>query len=255
MNQSAVHCLQTDCVRPHLPCDARGVTLIELALAIFIIGLVLGGILVPLTTQVNQRNVSVTQKGLTEIHEALTGYAIAKGYMPCPAVSATNGLEDRTGGECNGGKRQGFIPWVTLGITKLDAWGNIYRYSVTPAYSSGAAPFAINTAPDITIRTRTADGTTLTNLTNVNTVVAIVISHGANGFGASNNQGVIQALPDDWPANNIDENLNATGTTTFVSRAAQGTGAGGAGGEFDDIVAWLPKFTLVNRMIAAGKLP
>ena len=62
-------------------------------------------------------------------------------------------------------------------------------------------------------------------------------------------------MPTGWPANNTDENTNATGTTTFVSRDAQGTSAGGAGGEFDDIVVWVSRYTLLNRMVAAGKLP
>ena len=236
-------------------CDSRGFTLVELAIAIFVLALILGTILVPLSSQMNQRRVADSQRNMEEIVEALTGFAVANGYLPCPAVSATNGLEDRAAGVCNAGKRQGFVPWVTLGVSKVDAWGNLFRYSVTPAYSSSAAPFTLGTGPDITIRTRTADGTALTNLTNANTVTAVVLSHGNNAYGATNSQGTVQALPTGWPAGNADENSNATGTTVFISRAAQGTGAGGAGGEFDDIVAWLPRTTLINRMVATGKLP
>jgi len=226
----------------------------ELAIAIFVITLILGSILMPLSTQVLQRKVSDSQKSLDEINEALTGFAIANGYLPCPAISATDGREDRTAGVCTAGKRQGFVPWVTLGVSKRDAWGNIYRYSVTPAYTSSVTPFTLATAPDITIRTRAAAGT-LTNLTNANTVTTVALSHGNNGYGAFSDQGAAQALPADWPASNTDENTNATGTTSFVSRVHQGAGAGGTGGEFDDIVAWLPRVTLVNRMVSAGKLP
>jgi type II secretory pathway pseudopilin PulG len=233
----------------------RGFTLVELAIALFVVVLVLGGILVPLTTQANQRKVSDTQRSLDETNEALTGFAIANGYLPCPAISATDGQEDRTAGVCTAGKRQGFIPWTTLGVSKLDAWGNIFRYSVTPGYTSSAAPFTLGTAPDITIQTRTADGTALTNLTNANTVTAVVLSHANNAYGATNSQGVVQALPAGWPASNSDENTNSTGTTIFVSRAPQREGASGLGGEFDDIVAWLPRFSLVNRMVSGGKLP
>ena len=49
----------------------RGFTLIEMAVAVFIITLLLGSILVPLTTQVEQRQISDTQKALEEIKEAL----------------------------------------------------------------------------------------------------------------------------------------------------------------------------------------
>ena len=216
--------------------------------------LLYGGLLMPLQARVEQRQIRDTQKLLEEIKEALTGFAIANGYLPCPAISATNGQEDRTAGVCTGGKRQGFIPWATLGVSKLDAWGNIYSYSVTPAYTSSVSLFTLATPPDITIQTRSAAGT-LTNLTNANTVTAVVLSHGKNAYGASNDQGVAQGLPVGWPAGNTDENANANGTITFVSRVPQGAGAGGVGGEYDDIVAWLPRSALMNRMVAAGKLP
>jgi hypothetical protein len=39
----------------------------------------------------------------------------------------------------------------------------------------------------------------------------------------------------------------------FVSRNPSSPGA--PGGEFDDIVSWLPTGILFNRMVAAGKLP
>jgi hypothetical protein len=216
--------------------------------------MLLGVFLVPLTTQVSQRKAGETQESLAEIVEALLGFAAANGYLPCPAISATNGLEDRTGGVCTGGKRQGFVPWATLGVPKLDAWGNVFRYGVVPAFASSSSPFTLSTAPDMEVQTRVAGGA-LTNLTNANTVTAIVLSHGENGYGASNNQGVAHGLPAGWPAANADENTNAVTTTTFVSRPTQRAGAAGTGGEFDDVSAWVPRMVLTNRMVAAGKLP
>lgn len=235
---------------------SRGFTLIELAVALVVVVLVLGSILVPLTAQVGQRKVSDTQKTIDEIKEALAGFAIANGYLPCPAVSATNGLEDRTAGVCTGGKRQGYIPWVTLGVSALDTWGHIFRYSVTLAYASSATPFTLTTPRDITIQTRDGAGA-LINLTNANSIPAVVLSHGKNGFGSVDDQGIANFLPGDWPANYLDENTNATGPgTTFVSRVAQDANPVLVfGGEFDDIVVWLSPNILFNRMVAAGKLP
>jgi prepilin-type N-terminal cleavage/methylation domain-containing protein len=233
---------------------ARGFTLVEMAIAVLVIGLILGSVLVPLSRQVEQRQIANTQAALDEIREALLGFALAKGYLPCPAVSATNGQEARTAGACTGGIRQGFLPWETLGASKLDGWGNIFRYSVTLAYASSAAPFSLTTAPDITIQTRTSAGA-LSNLTNANTVVAVVLSLGKNGNGGNNDQGVAQALPSTWPGSYADENTNASGSTTFVSRVRQDQGALGTGGEFDDIIVWLPVFTLFNRMVTARLLP
>jgi len=240
--------------RKNRPANVRGFSLIEIAVVLFIIVLLLGSILVPLATQVEQRQISDTQKTLNEIHEALIGYAVVNGNLPCPAISTTNGLEARTAGACTGGTRTGYLPWQTLGVAKADAWNHLYRYSVTLAYANSTTLFSLSTAPDITIQNRDSAGT-LTNLTNANSVPAVVISHGKNGFGSVNVNGTAQALPAGWAASNIDENTNATGTTTFVSREAQGTNAAGAGGEFDDIVVWVSRYTLLNRMVTAGRLP
>lgn len=236
-------------------CPQRGFTLVELAIAIFIIALLLGSILVPLATQVEQRQIAETQKSLDEIREALLGFAAANGYLPCPAISATNGLEDRdlVSGLCTGGKRQGFLPWETLGVTRSDAWGRLYRYSVSPLFTP-ASSFATTSGADITIRTRNAAGA-LINLTNANLVPVVVLSHGKNGYGATDAQGIAQALPAAWPANNADENSNASATTSFISRTAQASGTSGTGGEFDDLSVWVSRWVLLNRMISAGKLP
>ena len=64
----------------------RGFTLIEMAIVLMIVGLLLGGMLVPLSAQMDQRNISDTQKSLSEIKEALIGYAMANGRLPCPAI-------------------------------------------------------------------------------------------------------------------------------------------------------------------------
>jgi type II secretory pathway pseudopilin PulG len=243
---------------PGFPSGARGFSLVEIAIASVVIGLILGSILVPISRQSELRQKNDTQKLLDETREALLGFALANGYLPCPAVSSTNGLEDRTAGVCTGGKRQGFVPWQTLGVAKLDAWGNIFGYSVTAAFASSASPFSLSTAEDITIQTRTSAGA-LTNLTNSNTVVAVVLSFGPNGYGAYSDQAIARAKPSDWPASNADENTNTTATTTFVFRDRQDQGTslagGGAGGEFDDMLVWLPAYTLYSRMVTAKKLP
>jgi prepilin-type N-terminal cleavage/methylation domain-containing protein len=235
--------------------NARGFTLIELAVALFIITLVLASILVPLTSQVEQRQISDTRKTLEEIKEALIGFAIANGYLPCPAISAIDGHEDRNGTVCRAGKRDGYIPWATLGVSKLDAWGHIFRYSVAPAYASSNPLFGLISPRTLMVQTRDAAGA-LSPLTNLNDIPAVALSHGKNGYGSVNDQGTPQANPADWPLSNLDESTNvAVNTTTFVSRAPQAAGLPGPGGEFDDIVVWISPNILFNRMVAAGKLP
>jgi type II secretory pathway pseudopilin PulG len=220
-----------------------------MAIVLMIVGLLLGGMLVPLSAQMDQRNVSDTQKTLSEIKEALIGYAIANGNFPCPAKSASDGAEDRNvSGACN--QRQGYIPWSALGVAKLDAWRRIIRYSATPAYTNSATKFKLGDARDITISTRdTAD--TLINLSNSNDIPVVILSHGKNGHGATLDNGTSLG---NTSTTNTDEqtNFNAAGTS-IVSRnpSARTTGSG----EFDDLVEWISPNILFNRMVTAGRLP
>lgn len=228
-----------------------GFSLIELAIVLVVVALLLGGLLVPLTMQIEQQKARETQKAMEEIKEALIGYAIANRYLPCPAVSATNGAEgprDATSHQCS--PRVGFIPWGALGVSKLDGWGRIFRYSVTPAYTDNTVLFSLSSPRDITIQTRNAAGN-LVSLSSTNDIPAVVISHGKNGyFGTTDSGGV---TPND-SANNPDEVTNANATSSFVTRVISGN-AGAAAGEFDDLVTWLSPNILFNRMVAAGRLP
>jgi prepilin-type N-terminal cleavage/methylation domain-containing protein len=245
----------------------RGFTLIEIAIALFIITILLASILVPLTTQVEQRQVSETQKMLEDIKEALIGHAAAKGYLPCPDRitvggggandTASDGVEDyNTGtGICFSTTQNGNVPWVTLGLGAMDPWGNRFRYRVHSAYAQRfpAAVFNLSTATNLTV-TATSGGTLLTGAS-PDGAVAVIISHGKNGFGAicANCSPPNTARPAP-PVGNLDE-IDNTGTsgTSYTSRTI--TAVGSTAQEFDDIVIWLGKYTLFNRMVAAGKLP
>lgn len=230
-----------------------GFTLVEMAIGMMIIALLLGSILVPLSAQVEQRKISETQKVLDETKEALIGFALAHGYLPCPAVSATNGDEARnSGGTC--ANRYGFIPWAALGSPKLDAWGHIIRYSVSPNFSNSAMPFTLTSASDITIQSRNSLGTEY-NVSNSAAVPAVILSVGKNGYWGTTDTG--DAVEDKPPVetNNPDEDINGNGTGTSFFHRTMTTNEGVAGGEFDDIVVWLSRHVLFNRMVAAGRLP
>jgi len=228
-----------------------GFTLIELALVMAVVALLMGGLLVPLTMQVEQQKIRETQRSMEEIKEALFGYAIANRHLPCPAVSATDGAEgprDATTHECI--SRVGFIPWSVLGVSKLDGWGRIFRYSTAPLYSKNMAVFSLTSPRDITIKSRDAAGNQV-NFSSTDDIPAVVISHGKNGYlGTTDSGGVVPNAS----ANNPDEIANASAVNLFVTRVMSGNSASVAG-EFDDLVAWLSPHILFNRMVAAGRLP
>lgn len=228
----------------------RGFSLLEVAVVLFIIVLLLGSILVPLATQVDQKQINDTQRSLDEIREALIGYALANGNLPCPDTDA-NGSENITGGGvCSsivGGVAAGRLPYTNLGLGNSDVWGNRYTYVVNATFAqrSPSTPFTLSST-GTSVRVCTTQACTATLST---TAVLAVISHGKNGAGAinflTNTANAASASTDEQDNYNTDADV--------VYRAQQSGGA--AASEFDDIVVWLSRYTLLNRMVSASKLP
>lgn len=228
---------------------SSGFTLVELAIVLIILGLLLSSLMSPLTAQIDQRNYNQTTQQLDEIREALVGFAIINGRLPRPATSLADGAENPA--ICaNNAACTGFIPWATLGLRKTDTWNKIIRYSVTPNYANSA--FSLTTGGNKKVLTRDNAGVISYLIGSAAScspcAPAVIYSAGKNNWGTSGD-GV--ALPDS-SATNADEDTNETATTDFFSRDQSNVATGG---EFDDIVTWLPPYTLFNRMVAAGKLP
>ena len=258
---------------PMMPRRAAGFTLIEMAMVLMIIGLLLAGLIPTISSQVEQRHTNETRKQLDEIQQALVGYAIINGRLPCPAdrttptggvnaavppVPAGQEYRDPATGSCApaivmGNNARGVLPWATLGLNETDAWGRRYTYQVIATWADstdGALPiapvcnitvgvsFQLCSNPNQNILA-TVDGTSLTP----NSVPAVVVSHGKNGYGAYTPNGG----PPLGPSPDDDETENSNGTLTFVSKSPTPT--------FDDIVVWISPNILLNRMVTAGKLP
>jgi hypothetical protein len=172
---------------------------------------------------------------------------MVNGRLPRPATSATDGSE-RPADCASDTDCTGYIPWATLGAQKADPYGKMIRYSVTPAFANTATPIALTSSPNRNVYTRTS-GPSPVPL--VSSVPALIWSQGPGGGGTSAD-GLV--LPDD-STTNIDEKANGgTTVTTVISRdPSEATTA--AGGEFDDIVTWVPTGLLFNRMVTAGRLP
>jgi len=129
---------------------STGFSLVELAVALAIVALLLAGALIPLSTQMDVRNVADTQRGIESIREAIVGFAQANGRLPCPANGATPaGTVDTTtwATPVGAGAEQwdpnnnrcyivfGVVPWTTLGVSETDAWGRRLSYRVAPAFA------------------------------------------------------------------------------------------------------------------------
>jgi prepilin-type N-terminal cleavage/methylation domain-containing protein len=212
----------------------------------------------------------------------------------------------------------GVVPWATLGLPETDAWGRRFSYRVAPIFADGtgcltweskttanvgtcaAAPevsagaqsslntcvpspeptqssFALCSLGDLAVYTR-AESNHAVSAYGLR-VAAVVISHGKNGYGAYQPNGVKVGTT----TSGTDEYANANGGATsifsagssfstpsmtnriFISRAqyralatdsACNDGTSGTPScEFDDLVSWVPTTLLVSRMVSAGKLP
>ena len=62
----------------------RGFSLLEMAIVLLVIGLLLGGALIPLSVQMEKRDRDSTRQQLLDMREALIGYALVNGRLPCP---------------------------------------------------------------------------------------------------------------------------------------------------------------------------
>lgn len=189
---------------------------------------------------------------LAEAKEALLGFAMTHGRLPRPAISAQDGREME--GPCDRESCTGILPWVTLGVTGNDSWGKLLRYSVSPSFAARR----INPAQAIAdkkIVSRGEDGELFYLVGGERCTVqtrcspAVVFSSGKNNLGTSA-QGIPLA---NGTINNIDEEQNNIDTTTYVSRPLE-TRSQGPGGEFDDIVTWIPIQTFYRRIEISGIL-
>lgn len=270
---------------------ARGFTLIEMAVALFIIALLLGSILVPLETQVESRKYDETQRILEQAREALIGYAAANGRFPCPASesnnptipngaehffspggSAANGICHSSVTPAGAGVYVGWLPAATLGFTPVDAsgyavdaWGlspqNRIRYAVSSVTVNGITlPFTKTSGM------RSAGMSSIAAATNL-----LYVCNSGAGVVAGTNCGTAVTLTLNAPVViwSVGPNAATTGGTSvdelqnpnptagfsadriFVSR----TRSGGTSGEFDDIVTWIGAPSLINQLSAAGQLP
>ena len=253
---------------------ADGFTIIEVAVALFLISLLFGSIFIPLQSQVDSRNVTLTERRLAIAREALIGYAVARGFFPCPADEASAGQEaagaDHASGFCTA--FHGFLPAATLGLQGADAQGfgvdawagssNRLRYAVTDqSVGPGANTRAFTRANGMRTAGIAALGNPALSLmhvcasakgnvagtscgsaeTTVSTTPVVIWSVGPNA--ASGGAGADEA-----------QNPNPNGGSKdriFVMHSRSNA----ADNEFDDILTWVPMTHLVRAMLAAGHLP
>ena len=250
----------------------RGFTLIELAIVMFIVSLLIGGMLLPLSAQMDIRNYGDTQKILADARDALLGYAMANDRLPCPASATSNGQESPVGGGACTNPYDGFFPAATLGLAPVDAQGYLLdgwggesvrrvHYAVTKVQGTNATtviPSVFTTTSgmrNIGMTALTPDLQICTTGVNVNTLTPDTATCDVGKALATDAVAVVYSLGKNagTGGTSTDEQHNPNPQTAVASdrafvSAPQST-------TFDDQMLWLSKNTLFNRMVAAGKLP
>jgi prepilin-type N-terminal cleavage/methylation domain-containing protein len=201
---------------------SHGFTITEMAVVLVIIGLLIGGLIIPFSEQLNQQRLEATQQRLEEIKEALIGFAIIDGRLPCPDTD-NDGIEDNPAA-CN---IEGDLPWTTLALDtshSSDPWGAPFRYRIDKKYAAQPFPNPPNTSSELVVKDTQQPALSLVAS---GSVIAIIFSYGKDGQPNG-------------------KNGNADNTYTqdvYVEN------------KFDDRLIWLPKSILINRLAAAGKWP
>lgn len=225
--------------------SACGFSLIEMAIVLAIVALLLGSLLPTISSQIEQQRRNETRKQLDEIKEALIGYAIIYGYLPCPTTTldpanASYGIADAS---CStNASSEGYLPWKTLGVAETDAWGSkrnsvgsawigYWRYRVDRNFISPitmSTGFCTGANDCLSIKDNLGNNLTETSPTKEHPV-AIIYSTGPN-----------------VTADGQNVSYEAT-SGIYQSDVPSAT--------FDDILIWISRPQLFNRMVAAGKLP
>lgn len=254
----------------------------ELAMVLVIVGLLLGGLLIPLSSQQDLQSRQATEKSLIDIREALIGFAVINGRLPCPAqaniayTSTNAGIEATTGSGTNltcacaatssPGAAQigttpcsisaatdtvgGVLPWASLGLLETDAWGNRYTYHVSSFFARGIGqPYTAIFGCSVTTGTANAafalctpGGVTILTASG-GTPLASQVPAAVVSHG-KNGLGAYTPQGSKKTAGTGDEAENSNGDATFVSNTF-----------IDDQLVWIPPGILMNRMIGAAKLP
>lgn len=234
-----------------------GFSLLELAIVVFILGILISGLLVPLAVRQEQTGRNDTELILEQARDALLGFALRNGRLPCPdcaddsggcsAVSAdsiNDGKEDRdSSNACR--EPYGYLPWADLGVGQHDSWGYPLTYQVTEIFADdidGTGCETGLTTPDVSFSLCSeGDITVYDDLPATGTdiaqyIPAIIVSHGRN-FSLND--------PSGYETENLDDD------TDFIQREYSKK----ENAEFDDILIWISPHTLRLKMVEAGLLP
>lgn len=221
-------------------CWQHGFSLLELSIVLVIIALLSGGMLASLAAQ---RAGSENQEALRQLdtaREALYGFALTHGRLPCPATATLANTATNAGRE-NCTLQHGVLPWVDLALPETDPWGRRFTYyagsQFTATPPAGAlAGFTLATSGTANVRESASATANLAA-----ELPAVIVSHGQSGVGGYQTSG------SKLTGASGDEAENADADLTFIAHPPST--------QFDDLLVWIIPAILKSRLVSVGKLP
>ena len=134
---------------PRSPREARGFTLIEIVVVLFILGVAISMAAAITTALLASQKLTLTTTRLAAVDTALVQFVMQQKRLPCPADGTLDSTNANAGQEvtpnaagCATNEAGGVVPWVPLGLTEsdvTDGWNRRFTYRIDPTLAGTAA--------------------------------------------------------------------------------------------------------------------
>lgn len=261
-----------------------GFTLIELSIWITILAVLAASLLSFMTPPAveEMEKIKLTQRNMRIVMDALIDFRATNNRLPCPALrNITDAAPQAYSEDCTGvtvgavRHNLGAVPARTLGIAEeyaLDGWGRRLTYHVSsevcepgPAGNqhlptncteghyrcvNPASSTCVTPAGNLVVRSTGANGGII-----LSDAVFVLVSHGANGFGAFNRAGVQLPLGGTTNAHEV-QNYTIAGSTAPLEYSSEQYGMRPSAGEsiYDDFVMYRSRQQIEFEVLDPAKL-
>jgi len=230
----------------------RGVTLVEMAIVLLILGILTKAVMAPLSAVQGHRQHREATSQLESIRRALWAHVVAGGVLPCPVVSSQR--DDADAAICRNAR--GGVPARRLGLSGaldadgalLDPWNKPYNLAISlssheergvselPDWTSIGEVSRVGIADlsaDIVVCTQSVANRCPDNLVRASGLAFVVFSTG----------------PDDSTTGDQSENLDADSVFTAQESSIDPEHP------FDDLLLWGTAAETIFWLLRAGWLP